>query len=680
MIRTGYGIVCFVIAILCLGMAAKCFKKQEKMAKVTGAVCLSGAFLVFFNSLTSLFNQPLFCSAALSCMLVCADLFLYFVLTYTMDLTEVRPLHKICKIVLWCFILLDSVVILGNPWTNVVLDYAQKQFFEETFFVIVPKLWYYVHCVYIYASTVIVIILLIRKCARVPLVYAGRYLMELTVVLSVVAVNLLYLIVRIPMDVSCVLYGWAAYAMYQSALNYRPRFLRKEARYLMTNTLQEPMVLFDISDRLADFNVEAAEKFHLSEADLCNMTREYFETGILKLEYEKDITQNINREIVLQTEYADISYQLTLKKLYSKRSHDMGIVYAFQNVSEQKMMYNALENMAAYDSLTGFYSNRIFANKLEEWDKIPKQYIVAICNLGGLKLLNSFYERKVGSSIIQIMSEELREVLPEDSLICYSDDDCTVIVAKDITEEQMNLYLSNAARKLKKRGPENIPLFLNYGVARRENTAVSVEEYIKYAVMDMLIKKGKDGSEQKKQMTQALTEIYFKNEYESSEHVNRIKKLAECLAEKLNLSTEEKEKLSLLCDYHDIGRVKTREEVWSRAAVITRDELDIIKLHSITGYQIVSQMELEHDISDLILYHHENYDGSGYPYGLSGEEIPLLSRILAIVDSYDVMINNQLYKEAVSEETALDELKKYAGSQFDPALVNLFEECLKERK
>ena len=410
------------------------------------------------------------------------------------------------------------------------------------------------------------------------------------------------------------------------------------------------------------------------------MTRECFETSVLQLTYEKDQEPGINREVVIQKEYAQIVYRFTTQTLHSVRGLDMGKMYVFRDITKQKMMYNALENMSAYDSLTGFYTSRMFENKLEQWNKEPEEYIVAICNIAGLKLINAFYDRVVGSSVIQKMSETLRDVLPEDALICYADDDSTVIVARGITEDQMNLYLSNATRKLKKRGLDNIPVFLNYGVARRENTTVPVEEYIKYAVMDLLFKKGKDSANQKREMSAALKEEYFRNEYESLAHVNRIKEMSFGLADKLGLPAEDKEKLELLCCYHDIGRVRTREEVWSRAAIITRDELDIIKLHSITGYQIVAQMQLEHDIADLVLYHHENYDGSGYPYGLAGEEIPLLSRVLAIVDAYDVMVNDQLYKGAVSEEHAMEELRKYAGSQFDPKLVNLFEEYLKESK
>ena len=456
--------------------------------------------------------------------------------------------------------------------------------------------------------------------------------------------------------------------------------LRKRARYLLADTLHEPVLFFDKKNLLADFNKEAAEKFGLCNKNINVMTREYFETSVLQQTYEEEPNPNINREVELQKDYATISYHFTVQPIQSTLKGFLGRVYSFQDISKQKMMYNALEKMSVYDQLTGFYTGRIYGNKLAELNKTPDEYVVAICNIAGLKLINAFYDRETCNNIIQKMSEELRNVLPEDALICYAAEDFTVIVAKGITEHQMNLYLSTAARKLKKRALDAVPVFMDFGIARRENATVDIEEYIKYAEMDMLIKKGKECLAQKREMTEALTEEYFRCEYESLEHVERIKALAEGFAAYLELTKKDAEKLQLLCTYHDIGRVKTREEVWNRAGVITSDEHDVVKFHSITGYKIVSRMQLQHDISDLILHHHENYDGSGYPYGVSGEEIPFLARVLAIIDSYDVMINDQLYKGAVSEELALEELRKNAGTQFDPALVNIFETFLKERK
>jgi len=245
-------------------------------------------------------------------------------------------------------------------------------------------------------------------------------------------------------------------------------------------------------NQAADYNKEAAEKFDLNNAKLNHLTREAFETSILQLTYEQNPSPYINREVVLQKEYAAISYHVTVQRIQSTCKGFIGWVYMFQDTTKQKMMYNALENMSAYDPLTGFYTSRIFANKLAEWNKNPEEYIIAICNIAGLKLINAFYDRKIGDEVIQRMSEEIRNVIPEDALICYSADDSTVIVAKDITEEQMNLYLSIAAGKIKKYGLENVPVFLNYGIARRENTSIAIEEYIKYASMDLLLKKGRD--------------------------------------------------------------------------------------------------------------------------------------------------------------------------------------------
>ena len=675
-----YGILFLAVAVIVFATALQCRKRKEDMAGITGQVCLFASATVFFNSVTLLCNHPFVMSVAYSLQYVIIAVLMYLILTYTILLTESKGLSKACKIISAVFILADVALLLTNPWTGWALEYRQVIYHGDLYFEFVPRFGYVFHMIVSYSIALNIGITLIHKCIKVPFVYAGRYLLELAALVIIAVFNLLFIFTPLRIDVSCMLFAVTAFVAYRIALEYRPTFLRNQARYMMANKLKEPLVLFDIKERLADFNIEAAEKFGLQEKDLCHLSREYFETSILQLTYEENPDTSLDKEVTVQKEYAEIIYRLTIRNLQSRRGLYMGKMFVFQDITKQKMMYNALENMSSYDQLTGFYTSRIFKNKLEEWDKNAEEYIVAICNIAGMKLINAFYERKTGSSMIQKMSEELRAVLPEDALICYADDDCTIIVAGGITEEQMNLYLSNAARKLKKRGLDNVPVYLNYGVARRENTAVSVTEYIKYAVMDLLLKKGRDGAAQKREMTKALTEEYFRNVYESSEHVMRIKKLADVMAEKLGLSETEKEKLDLLCCYHDIGRVKTREEVWSRAAAITRDELDIVKLHSVTGYQIVREMQLKHDIAELVLYHHENYDGSGYPYGVSGEEIPLLARILAIIDSYDVMVNDQLYKGAVTEEMALEELRRYAGSQFDPVLVRKFEECLNERK
>jgi len=677
MIKLIYGIACVLIALFCLCMAVKCRKKKDSMSGITAALCFSGGLVVLFYSMTLFFSDSFRASVAISVVLVCIDVFVYFLLRFTLRLTGRKSLRKWYKIVLWSFITIDCAFLLTNPWTGVVLEYREAQFWGEMFYVIFPNTWYYAHCAYAYFVAVAVIAILALQFSRIPLVYAGRYMIELFAVVCVVLVNIFYLTGKLPIDLSCLLYGWSARMLYQSALNYQPGYLRKKARYLMANKLRDPILLFDVNDYLADFNSEAEEKFDLSPKDLCHMTREYFETQILHVSYEQNPNTDLNREVVVQMEYADIFYSFTLQILHSNRGLYLGKMYVFRDITKQKLMYKALENNSVYDRLTGFYSSRIFGNKLEELNKTSEEYVVAVCNIASLKLINSYYGRKTGNTVIQKMAEILRDSLPEDTLFCYAEDDCTVIVTKGISEEQLELSLANVARKIKKKTLENVPVFLDFGIARRENTAVPLEEYLKYASMNLVLKRGKIGVMEKQETTMALLNEYFNNNYETLEHVSRVKELALELAKRRGLN--DTNKLELLCLYHDIGRVKTEDEVWSRAGIITTDERDIMKLHSVSGYQIIKKMQLDCDIADLVLYHHENYDGSGYPYGLAREEIPLEDRIFAIADAYDVMVHNGLYKGTVTEEEALEEIKNCSGKQFDPVLVNLFEVYMKEK-
>ena len=149
--------------------------------------------------------------------------------------------------------------------------------------------------------------------------------------------------------------------------------LRKRARYLLADTLHEPVLFFDKKNLLADYNKEAAEKFGLSNKNINVMTREYFETSILQLTYEEEPNPNINREVELQKDYATISYHFTVQSIQSALKGFLGRVYSFQDISKQKMMYNALEKMSVYDQLTGFYTSRIYGNKLAELNKTPDE-------------------------------------------------------------------------------------------------------------------------------------------------------------------------------------------------------------------------------------------------------------------------------------------------------------------
>ncbi len=128
----------------------------------------------------------------------------------------------------------------------------------------------------------------------------------------------------------------------------------------------------------------------------------------------------------------------------------------------------------------------------------------------------------------------------------------------------------------------------------------------------------------------------------------------------------------MLAALHDIGKIAVADSIILKPGKLTPEEWELVKKHPEVGYRIAkSSIDLA-AIADAILTHHENWDGSGYPEGLKGEEIPLVSRIISIVDAYDAMTNDRPYRKAFTREQAIAEIKRYSGTKYDPKLVEVF--------
>ena len=152
------------------------------------------------------------------------------------------------------------------------------------------------------------------------------------------------------------------------------------------------------------------------------------------------------------------------------------------------------------------------------------------------------------------------------------------------------------------------------------------------------------------------------------------------IGRQLGLSANQLDDLKLLSSLHDLGKVGISESILTKKEKLNDRDWETIKKHPYIGYQIAkSSPQLSH-ISECILHHHEWWDGTGYPYGLRGEKIPLLSRIISIVDAFDVMVNGRIYKKSMTIQEATEELKRFAGRQFDPNLVRLFIKIIDEDK
>ena len=155
-------------------------------------------------------------------------------------------------------------------------------------------------------------------------------------------------------------------------------------------------------------------------------------------------------------------------------------------------------------------------------------------------------------------------------------------------------------------------------------------------------------------------------------HCSRIERLALHTGERLGLSGDQLITLSYAAYLHDVGKVKVPDEILNKPSSLTDEEWKEMRKHPDYGAEMLKEKDFLREAAEIVRSHHERYDGTGYPRGLRGEEIPIEARIIAVVDAYDAMTSDRPYRPAMSKEEALEELKKNAGTQFDPRVVNAF--------
>jgi len=165
--------------------------------------------------------------------------------------------------------------------------------------------------------------------------------------------------------------------------------------------------------------------------------------------------------------------------------------------------------------------------------------------------------------------------------------------------------------------------------------------------------------------------IEAKDPYTSG-HANRVKKYSIMLAEAYGLDYDRIQNIKRAAVLHDIGKIAINDNILHKSTKLTQSEFAHIMKHPTVGADIISEMDFLKDVADIIRYHHERYDGTGYPEGIGGDEVPLEAYILAIADAYDAMTTDRPYRKALERKEALKEIGKNAGSQFHPSLAEKF--------
>ena len=380
-------------------------------------------------------------------------------------------------------------------------------------------------------------------------------------------------------------------------------------------------------------------------------------------------------------------------------------------VKLEKEHTKALEDRANLDSLTGLYNHRFFHDRLKELFETPepKKKIVSLIflDIDYFKEYNDMYGHLSGDEVLKEISFILKEnASGKHTTVCRYGGDEFAIILNNKSESQTVALAEEVRQSFEEaqfEGQEHLPsgnLTASIGIALYNENMKSYPELIKCA--DDALYRAKFINKNKVEVYSSVFDM-IKNDIEEEHfdliasiktlisvinakdkytygHVERVVIYVKMFAEELELSDCSKKTLIYSAYMHDIGKINIPEVVLNKKMPLDDEEWNMIKQHPQNGAEIVNKVESLSNTAPIIKHHHERYDGKGYPDGLKGKEIPYLSRILTIVDSFDAMTFSRPYKPAMTFAQATEELEKCSGTQFDPELAKVFIRTIKNLK
>jgi diguanylate cyclase (GGDEF)-like protein len=333
-----------------------------------------------------------------------------------------------------------------------------------------------------------------------------------------------------------------------------------------------------------------------------------------------------------------------------------------------------LEFKTYHDELTGLY-NRVYLveilKQLEQKSSLPFSMIVA--DLNALKITNDTFGHKTGDQMLIRVSEIIKENIKDHHVACRIGGDEIVVLMPSTSEQESVDIVENIQNATLTAKDDPIKPLIALGCATTyEDGHNSYSRLFRLAEDKMYANKMADSERNYDMIINSIKNNLYENKYESREHINRLVTMCGQMGKILNLEKDDIENLALLAELHDIGKVGLEKELFLKEGPLTLEEWQRVKRHPELGFKIVSASTKFSYIGKGIFASHEHWDGSGYPQGLKGEEIPFIARLFSIVEAYDVMTHEGSYKPIYTKERAIKELINNSGTQFDPNLVELF--------
>lgn len=662
------------LAAVCATIFAfKSYGKKNRLGMFAGCMFLAAGLLNASYIARIIAKSYFMASLCTSIYFICMDIMVLMAFQFIVEFTNLKALtprrRKYIGLFFGGVTLIDAALFIVNVFREIMMRYQYNLYSVYAVkFMYLPKSLFNLHLGFICLMAAAIAYVLIVKVCTVPKIYGGRYRYMLVGLFLLLLFSGGYVTgkLKLSTDLSVLFYGFVTPVIYGNTFDYTSKGMLNSTRKMVLEYMGTPMVLFDYEGYVADTNRDMRELFPI----LNQQQRRISMMDFMQIASFKELQSTVTDQ-VFEWKNSDESdaktYQCNFTCLQDEKGRNIGHLLIMKNLEVER------------DMLTQLYSKQSFhtrMNRIIEKNIYP--ITVVVCNTNGIGLVNDVFGWAKGNEMLKGAADLLRDNLPNTAVLARLEDGDMAAGLAEVEQEYAIRLFENIREQYREGNDTGINTDLEYGIAVIRDDSKSVEEALKEASDSMHTKKLMNETSQKSSLLDSLTQTLTESDYETEEHVERTKEMAVRLGKAINLSDTDLGRLALLAVLHDIGKIAIPHTILLKPGKLTEEEWEVMKSHTEKGYRIAGASKELQPIAEYILHHHERWDGKGYPGGLKGEEIPLLSRIITVVDSHDVMVHDRPYHKAMSHDQAVEELLRCSGTQFDPQLVNVFLQVINE--